>query len=425
MRILMLSAGLIAATAMAQAQNQKPVQPQVELNARYSKNIGAPTDGRLRTSRYSGVEEAFLPVIAPSSHAANLIVLKNGDLLCFWFTGTWEGQSGVGIAMSRLARGSRQWTKPMLIDSKAGVSYQNPVPFQAPDGTIWLFHTEQSAGKGESNAHVLLVKSSDNGKTWSKPKVLLNDPGSFTRDPIVLMQRGGWLLPMYMSSGKTAQQNYSIVKISHDRGENWKTCDIPESNALVQPSVVRLPDGSYVAFLRSRRADWIYRSTSRDGCRWSSPVTTSLPNNNASIQAVLLSNGHIALAFNDSPRVYVNGKPRPGARKPLALAISADGGKTWPWKRNIESRRPSATPLMEKEKTPGREEYSYPTVVQDPDGDIDVAFTYRRQTIKFMRFPESWVVQSSGISRKTYRAVPVGSADGGLPRGAASVPALM
>src|ERR1700677_1577627 len=63
-------------------------------------------DGRLRVAQSAGIVEAYLPVIQPSSHAANLIVLKNGDLLCFWFTGTWEGQSGVGIAVSRLARGS-------------------------------------------------------------------------------------------------------------------------------------------------------------------------------------------------------------------------------------------------------------------------------------------------------------------------------
>lgn len=369
------------------------------LNARYSQDIGVPTDGRLRHTRYGGVEEAYLPAIAPSSHAANLIILKNGDLLCFWFTGTWEGQSGVGIAVSRLKRHSHRWSEPALIDSKAGVSYQNPVPFQAPDGTVWLFHTEQGAGKGEANAHVLVLKSKDNGETWSQPQLLFDEPGAFTRDPIVLMPDGGWLLPMYMSSGKTSQQNYSVVKISHDEGKSWKTCDIPQSNALVQPSVVLMPDHHYVAFLRSRRADWIYRSTSEDGCHWTPPVATTLPNNNASIQAALLRDGRIVLALNDSPRITVNGRPRPGPRKPVTLAISADGGKTWPWKRNLETGRPSATAQMEKEKVPGREGYSYPTVVQDPDGKIDVAFTYRRETIKFMRVPEKWVEQSPTMKK--------------------------
>lgn len=395
---MMLSAVVFAAVASAQSVSQMQTDTQADLNARYSNDIGTPTDGRLRATPYPGVDQAYLTAIAPSSHAANLIVLKNGDLLCFWFTGIWEGQSGVGIAVSRLAHGSRQWSKPLLIDSKIGISYQNPVPFQAPDGTIWLFHTEQGAGKGETQAQVLVVKSKDDGKTWSQPRVLFNEPGSFTRDPIVIMPDGGWLLPMYMSSGKTAQQNYSIVKISHDDGKIWSTCDIPGSDALVQPSVVRLPDNRYVAFLRSRRADWIYRSTSTDGCHWTPPVATSLPNNDASIQAALLADHHIVLAFNDGPRVYVKGRPRPGPRKPVALAISADEGKTWSWKRDVEIGRPNASVQLEKEKLPGREAYSYPTVVQDPDGRIDVAFTYRRETIKFMRLPESWIEQGHALA---------------------------
>jgi predicted neuraminidase len=99
----------------------------------------------------------------------------------------------------------------------------------------------------------------------------------------------------------------------------------------------------------------------------------------------------MVMAFNNSPRIRVDGHPRPGPRKPLTLAISSDYGKTWPWMRNIATGRPGATSALEHEKLPGREAYSYPSVVQDPDGKIDVAFTYRRETIKFMRLPESWI----------------------------------
>lgn len=379
-----LAAGFLTIVAGAQSS----------LNAKYSRNAGTPTDGRLRPSKYPGVEQAYMPAIAPSSHAANLIALRNGDLLCFWFTGTWEGQSGVGIAMSRLTPGSHQWSKPVLLDSKAGMSYQNPVAFQAPDGTLWLLHTRQAAGKGETGAQVLVLKSKDNGRTWSQPKLLFTQAGSFTRDPIVLMPDGGWLLPMYVSAGKSSRSDYSIIKITHNEGHTWTTCRIPHSIGLIQPSVVRLPDNHYVAFLRSTAATWIYRTTSTDGCHWTPPVKTSLPNNNSSIQAVMLRNHNIVMAFNNSPRVRIDGKMRPGPRKPVTLAVSTDGGKSWRWMRNVETGRPGASIHLEKEKQPGREAYSYPTVIQDPDGKIDVAFTYRRETIKFMRLPESWIEQS-------------------------------
>ena len=45
----------------------------------------------------------------------------------------------------------------------------------------------------------------------------------------------------------------------------------------------------------------------------------------------------------------------------------------------------------QKPKVPGREEYSYPSVMQSRDGKIYVSFTYRRQTIKVVSFEEDWL----------------------------------
>jgi predicted neuraminidase len=39
----------------------------------------------------------------------------------------------------------------------------------------------------------------------------------------------------------------------------------------------------------------------------------------------------------------------------------------------------------------GREEYSYPSVIQASDGRINVASAYRRYTIKAVRFDERWI----------------------------------
>ncbi|HEX4022080.1 MAG TPA: sialidase family protein [Acidobacteriaceae bacterium] len=360
-----------------------------------AKNLGYPADGKLRRIDSSGIEEAYLPAIQPSSHAANLVVLKNGDVLCFWFTGKAEGDSGVGIAISRLSRGSRQWTQPVLIDRKLGESYQNPVPFQAPDGTLWLLHTTQPAGQGQADARVLILWSRDNGHTWSKPKVLFDAPGSFLRNPIVLMPDGGWLLPMYYTPSKGittgAESNYSVVKISHDQGRTWRNCPVPYSNGYVQPSVIRLADHRYVAFFRSRFADWIFKSTSSDGCHWTAPARTTLPNNNASIQAAMLRDHHIVLAFDNSSSAETNHKPKMGPRKPLAVAVSTDDGETWKWIRNVETGRHAQAFATGGNDAGEPDEYSYPSILQDHDGQIDLAFTFRRETIKFVRFRESWM----------------------------------
>jgi predicted neuraminidase len=346
-----------------------------------------------------GTREAMLPQLYASSHAANLLVLKDGDILCVWFSGTAEGQSNVGIVLSRLPKGSDTWQPTMLVDREAGKSYQNPVLFQEPAGRIWIFHTTQTADKGQADAQVLRVYSDDDGKTWSKPEVLFSTPGSFTRQPVVILPHDEWLLPIFYtpSAGITtgADSNYSAVKISPDHGKTWRECRLPHSNGLVHPNVLRLSATSYVVFLRSRYADWIYRATSTDGCRWTDPVKTVLPNNNASIQATRLRNGDIVMAFDNSSAPGNERKPQTGPRVPLSVAISKDDGKTWSAVRDLEVLDKHSDGEQHFPSTKSRDEFSYPSITQAPSGQILVAYTYRRIGIKVAEFSESWIAKGT------------------------------
>src|ERR1700678_3030831 len=136
-----------------------------------AKNATTLFDGRFHASSANGIEEAYLETLARSSHAANLLKLKNGDLLCFWFSGTHEGDSNVAIVMSRLAKRSRQWTRTTVIDHQEGRSFQNPV------GRIWLLHTSQPAGQWQSHAEVLYLTSDDEGRTWTTLQSMFTQSG--------------------------------------------------------------------------------------------------------------------------------------------------------------------------------------------------------------------------------------------------------
>jgi predicted neuraminidase len=352
-------------------------------------------DGVERRNPELQAAETYLPILFPSSHAANLLELKNGDVLCVWFSGTWEGSSGVGIVMARRPHGSRNWGAPVLIDRQVGASYQNPVLFQEPDGTLDLYHSTQEADAGEANAHVLHLTSKDNGVTWTKPALLFDKPGAFTRHPVVVLKDGSWMLPLsYIASagiGAGSETNYSATEISIDHGVTWKECKMAGSDGKIQPSIVSLAPGRLLAFFRSRASDFIYRSTSSDGCAWSPATATVLPNNNASIQVFRLRDGHVVMAFDNSSKSSANG----GSRKPLSVALSLDGGNTWTYVRDIEEGRPGYGLAEQNPKEPGREEYSYPSIMQTHDGEILVAFTYRRQTIKVVAITEEWIRQRS------------------------------
>jgi predicted neuraminidase len=354
-------------------------------------------DGAFRASALKGVEEAYLQKLFRSSHAANLIKLHNGALLCFWFSGTHEGDSNVAIVMSRLTKGSEQWSNAVEVDHQEGRSFQNPVAFQTPGGRLWLLHTSQPAGEGQVNAEVLYLTSDNAGQTWTTPRPLFTQPGSFTRHPPILISKKVWLLPMYYTPSRTitegAESHYSAIKLTRDGGKNWKECRIPQSNGLVQQSVLKLRTGHFLGYFRSRYADFIYQSTSENGCDWAVPVPTHLPNNNSSIQLAMLRDGSLVIVFNNSSAGATREHPATSARKPLAIALSQDGGKTWPWVRDIETGNPAGQQNKTASKT--HEEYSYPSLLQDANGKINVAYSYNRDAIKVVRFDEEWIKQGT------------------------------
>lgn len=357
-------------------------------------------DGVMRSPPLMGAQMAYLPELFPMSHASNLIALRNGDLLCFYFSGKEEGASNVAIVMSRLPEGSRRWTTPVVVAQRAGHSLQNPVPFELSAGHLWLLYTAQ-VGLDEHTAEISRQESKDNGRTWAKPAVFFAKAGSYDRNKFVVMKRDEWMLPMYYMPSASivegANRNYSAVQITTDRGQYWKECVIPGSDGLVQPSVVKLSKHHYLALMRSRDADWIYQATSADGCNWSRPIATVLPNNNSSIQLIRLRDGHLVLAFNNSQAQTVRGKPMVSWRKPLSVALSVNDGKTWDWVRDVERGRP----WIKWSEDETADEYSYPSIVETRDGMLYLSYTYNRKTIKVISFEEGWIKR--GMREGEYR----------------------
>lgn len=388
-------------------------------------------DGKLKQATNDSQRvEAYLPSDCIQNHAANLLPLENGDLLCVWFAGTQEGIADIHIYMSRLNKGETEWSEAVKLSDDSTRSEQNPILFHALDGKIWLLYTAQKSGN-QDTAIVRYRISEDNGYSWGPIETLFDTPGIFVRQPIVLLDNGEWLLPIfycYTSPGKkwTGNKDVSAVKISKDQGKTWEEYEVPNSVGCVHMNVEKLDDGTLLALFRSRWADNIYSSYSTDNGRtWSEPTPTELPNNNSSIQFTKLNSGHLALVFNNtnadncterrlslydeiedeednSVDAVVEGNAENeksdgeereafwGApRAPMTIAISEDNGKTWPYIKNLEVGSGYAMTNNSKDKL--NREYSYPSIKQSPDGKIHVAFTYFRQAIKYVSVSEEWV----------------------------------
>jgi len=373
----------------------------------------------------AGRTEAYLPSPCVQNHAANLAVLGNGDLACVWFGGTQEGIPDISVYFSRLAKGSDRWSEPRKLSDDPGRSEQNPVLFNTPKGELWLIWTAQISGNQDTSLIRKRV-SRDNGESWGPIETLFEAPeghGLFVRQPPVVLDDGAWAVPVFHCVSVPGRKwvgdrDVSAVRISTDEGRTWSEHVVPGSLGCVHMNLLKTTDG-LVAFYRSRWADFIHASRSTDGRHWSEPEATELPNNNSSIQATVLADGRIALVFNASsrldaterrtglyddiedesePAVATAPAAAPAApertafwgapRAPMTLAISADSGRAWPVRRNLEEG--DGYCMTNNSKDGLNREFSYPSITQTPDGDLQIAFTYWRRAIKHVRVAPGW-----------------------------------
>ncbi|MBI4921461.1 MAG: exo-alpha-sialidase [Devosia nanyangense] len=366
-------------------------------------------DGTLRPVA-PGRSEAWLSSPTVQNHAANLAFLPDGTLTCVWFGGTMEGMGDISVYLSRLAPGATQWSDAEKLSDDPQKSEQNPLIFVAPTGDVWLLYTSQTAGNQDGSIVKRRV-STDGGRSFGPADVLCDVPGTFVRQPIVVNRRGDWLLPLFRCIGVpgrrwTGDVDFAAVLLSRDAGRSWTMHDVPDSIGAVHMNIVPLGGDEMVALYRHRFAEAVLRSVSHDGGRnWSAPTQTGLPNNNSSIQAVRLRDGRIAIVYNhsnasmsadrrlslydeidgESPAAPAAGRQAIWGvpRAPLSLAISSDNGATFSGRVDLEVG--DGYCLTNNSRDGLNREFSYPSIVESSNGELDIAFTYFRRAIKHVR----------------------------------------
>jgi len=373
-------------------------------------------------SMSDGLRWADLPAPTVQCHAANLMTLGDGALGCVWFGGTQEGVADIRIWFSRHVDGA--WSAPVALSDDAERSEQNPILFPAPDGSLWLLHTAQRSGN-QDTAVVRYRVSHDHGASWGPTGTLFEATGLFVRQPVVVLDSGEWLVPVFHCTVRPGQRwsgdhDDSAVMISSDQGRSWREHAVPGSLGCVHMNIVPARDGrGLLAFYRSRWADHVYRSTSSDGGRtWSEPVATPLPNNNSSIQVTRLSSGRLAIVFNatsaaqaterrlslydeiedEDGSAYADAPANEGRtafwgtpRAPMTIALSEDDGLSWPMQRDLETGDGYCMTNNSSEQR--NRELSYPSVHQTADGSVHVAYTHFRQRIRHVVLTEDWIAR--------------------------------
>ncbi len=291
-----------------------------------------------------------------TSHGSTIVESKD-DLICAWFGGSKERSRDVSIWASRNTGSG--WGEPVElangVHDEIRIRYPcwNPVLFRPRNGPLILFYKE---GPSPESWWGMVKVSDDNGHTWTRPKKMFSEfYGPIRNKPIEL--EDGTIL-----CGSSIEFNGWRVHVERTKNvlREWqKTGPLNSSMewGAIQPTLLPWADGSIQMLCRTKQGKVTQSFSFDKGWTWTAMRSSSLPNPNSAIDAVMLRDNTALLVYNHSQE----------SRGVLNVSISNDG------------RRWQSALVLEDE--PGGE-YSYPAVIQTADRMVHVTYSWNRKGIK-------------------------------------------
>jgi hypothetical protein len=206
--------------------------------------------------------------------------LKNGDIVVVYYDSPDHVSPAGRISMVRSSDDGRSWSAPaVVVDGPR--DERDPNIVETARGTLLVSFFESDPSRSPTSQGVFVMRSSDGGKTWSPPAVVATTlQGAATSAKIVQLENGDLLIPIYGGRGGSQDAVASVARSSDD-GRTWS----PESEAtiaatpgvsFVEPAVASLGGGRLLAMVRTEGGERnAFESYSLDGGRtWSPPART-------------------------------------------------------------------------------------------------------------------------------------------------------
>ena len=322
-----------------------------------------------------------MPPATPAAHASTLVALDarhamaaSKSVVAFWFAGTRESASDVGIVASTYDKQRQQWDAPQWVvtreklQTQLGVAVRrigNPVAWRDADGRLHLYVVATGLGGWAASRVVHLVEAPH---TQTSPIGLMRlqfvaerilplmplatwfNTSTLVRAQPQALQDGGAIVPMYFELGT----KYALAVRVGPQGQLRDVRRMSRRHDVLQPTLVASSETQAVAFMRdnsdSQRVTWT--QTEDGGQHWQDQADAQAGNPDSSLAALRLPSGEWLIAHNLVPQ----------RRAALWLSRVRDPQQTW-----------QSSVLVQGE---AGSEYSYPSMLW-----LDVAPTDLRHVV--------------------------------------------
>lgn len=320
-------------------------------------------------------------------HPADIIKLKNGDILMMTREAVEHFARDGDVVMVRSKDGGKTWGDRKVISAIKDLDEREGCGIQLKDGTIVvgvfynnLYNTDgtydwdrriQRTNDPEIRslgAHI--ITSKDNGYTWSEADFIDTRGMPFTNiegptDAPIEMPDGSILMGIIGYALNGDKKNHAAVMIrSVDKGKSWKYLSTIASDpdgklgGFMEPGIVRTRSGRIAAGLRNHGPDQAIWMTYSDdsGKTWAPVWKTEMIGH--PVDLIQLTDGRLMATYGIRPGIHTS----PGG---VRACFSSDNGKTWDIGTEVQLRNDWMNV-----------DIGYPESLEMPDGRIMTVYYY-------------------------------------------------
>ncbi len=265
-----------------------------------------------------------------------IVTAPNGDLIAaiderIPSCGDLKWSKDINIVIRRSKNNGRRWSKiETVVDFPLGKSASDPsMIVDLETNEIFMFYNYMDLDTEKNIYYLQMVKSADNGKTWSKPvditkqiaKPEWHKDFKFITSGRGIQTRAGKLLHCMVNLNSGMH-----IFASDDHGKSWYFIDTPIKPAD-ESKIIELANGDWMVNARANGKGMRYVHISSDeGKTWKTKADTQLidPGCNGSI----IRYTSIKDGYKKNRLLFSNAKRKKG-RENMTVRVSYDEGETW------------------------------------------------------------------------------------------------